>query len=173
MQPGPVALPSVVSLPTLIWSMLAASVGGSVLASFVLLAALDRLLMRRLRHEDNAPLFDKLIVAAFLRNKGEIMTLLNEWYAPERGRNEQTAREVEANTDRLEAFEEAVKRQGEELSRQSRDQFERSTRAQETMTYTLAEIQKEAKATAIALTRIETRMNEWDGRERRRSRDRD
>lgn len=161
-------VPSVVSLPTFLWSLLGVGVSSSVIASFLLLAGIDRLILRRLKHEENAPLFDALIIAAFVRKKGEIMALLNEWYAVDRQRNEETARNLEVNTDRLEAFEEAVKRQGEELSRQSRDQFERSTRAQETMTDTLAEIQKEAKAMAIAVVRIETRMNEWDGRERRR-----
>lgn len=162
------AVPSVVSLPTFLWSLLGVGVSSSVLASFLLLAGIDRLLIRRLKHEDNAPLFDKLLVAAFARTKGDLMALLNEWYAVDRQRNEETARTLEVNTDRIEWVEEAVTRQGEELSKQSREQHQATTQGMAAITRTLEGIQKEAQATAVAVARIETRVNEWDGRERRR-----
>ena len=88
---------------------------------------------------------------------------------PDRLMQQQQTRDlVETNADRIAFVEAAVKAQGEALTKELARAMEHMARSTDAQTRIMEKIQKELEDHSIVIARMDERISQWDGRERRR-----
>jgi hypothetical protein len=112
--------------------------------------------------------FDRMVMQALMRCKPELREIVNDLYATELKAIEAIGEDVDTNKQRLAFIDAQVAEQGRMHREQTANQYAQTARTLESMTTTLVEIQKEAKATAVAVARLEVVAEMWDGTTERR-----
>lgn len=155
----------------LIWSAIGIFFGSATVGAFVALAVVDRVLVRRLKSNDNSDSVDGIVVGAITRREAELAVLVNRITAHRFADLDAKWVVAQTNHDRLETVESI-----QELSITRIAKLETETRDMPRMVDALERIERAMEGIAKGMndTRdlVHTMKGEWNAEMRRRSTDR-
>lgn len=137
-------------------------------ATFVLKPLVDRWLKSRI--EADTRWFDGIVFDTLDRNdknrdieRRRIERLFHDRMAS----SKELSDRVEANRDRLVFIEESNARQGEAITKELARAMDHMARSTDAQTRIMEKIQKELESHSIIIARLDERIQQWDGHERR------
>ncbi len=168
--------PSTLPAPVATWQGLIIAgvmflLGNVAVTTFVALAVFDKLILRRLRSDDNTSSVDDIVIDAIQRREAEVAAVVHRVTKPAFDSLEARYAVAQTNSDRLETVESI---QGINITRITR--LEEQTRDMPRMVDALERIEHamEGISRGMSETRdmVHTMKGEWNSEMRRRSTDR-
>lgn len=141
-------------------------IGNVALTTFVALAVFDRLIVRRLKSDDNTDSVDSVVMGALARREAQLGQAVNRVLSSRLDALDEKCSVAETNRDKLEAIEKIQELQSARLTR-----LESETRDMPRMIDALERIETAMEAMSRSMTEtrdmVHTLKGEWDGTKRR------